>query len=195
MPTSQAKQDLPVVQLPDAAAWERWLEQHHADSDGVWLRFAKKAAPVNTVVHREALEVALCFGWIDGQAAPDDEHFYMVRFTPRRPRSKWSQLNRDKVERLIADGRMRPAGLAEVEAAKQDGRWQAAYEPQSRATVPEDFQQALEVNPGAKAFFETLTGIRRYAFLYRIRDAKRPETRAKRIKQFVELLAEGRTLN
>jgi uncharacterized protein YdeI (YjbR/CyaY-like superfamily) len=187
--------DLPVLQLPDQAAWEEWLEENHARSDGVWLRFAKKASGHRTVVHREALEVALCFGWIDGQGAPQDESFYLVRFTPRRPRSKWSQNNRKNVERLIAEGKMRPAGLAQVQAAKEDGRWDAAYEPQSRATVPPDFQRALDENPKAKEFFETLKGVRRYAFLYRIQDAKRPETRARRIERFVALLAEGRTLN
>src|SRR5438105_3714669 len=112
MSPEQAKQGLPVLQLPDAAAWEQWLEQHHATSKGVWLRFAKKASPADTVVHAAALELALCYGWIDGQSAPDDEHFYMVRFTPRRPRSKWSQNNREKAKRLIAEGRMCSAGLA-----------------------------------------------------------------------------------
>jgi len=189
------KQDLPTLQVADRAAWEQWLEQNHATSPGVWLRFAKKGSPEKTVVHADALDVALCFGWIDGQGAPDNEHFYLVRFTPRRPRSKWSQNNREKVQQLIAEGRMRPAGLAAIEAAKQDGRWEAAYEPQSRATVPEDFQRALDANPKAKEFFETLKGVNRYAFLYRIQDAKRPETRAKRIERFVAMLAERQTLH
>ena len=189
------KQDLPTLQVADRAAWEQWLEQNHATSPGVWLRFAKKASPEKTVVHADALDVALCFGWIDGQGAPHNEHFYLVRFTPRRPRSNWSQNNREKVQQLIAEGRMRPAGLAAIEAAKQDGRWEAAYEPQSRATVPEDFQRALDANPKAKEFFATLKGVNRYAFLYRIQDAKRPETRAKRIERFVAMLAERQTLH
>jgi uncharacterized protein YdeI (YjbR/CyaY-like superfamily) len=188
-----AEQELPILEFPDQHAWERWLEDNHASARGVWLKFAKKAAPVKTVVHGEALEIALCFGWIDGQGKPHDEQFYLMRFTPRRPRSKWSQINREKATRLIAEKRMRPPGLAQVTAAQADGRWEAAYEPQSRATVPDDFQRALDENPAAKEFFETLKGTNRYAFLYRIRDAKKPETRAKRIAQFVEMLNERKT--
>lgn len=143
----------------------------------------------------EAVEGALCFGWIDGQIGRHDEHFYKQRFTRRRPRSKWSQLNRQRATELIAGGAMRPAGLEQVRLAKADGRWDAAYEPQSSATVPPDFAAALEAAPVAQKFFATLTGARRYAFLYRIQDAKRPEARARRIEKFVALLAEGKTLN
>jgi uncharacterized protein YdeI (YjbR/CyaY-like superfamily) len=160
----------------------------------VWLKVAKKAAPVTTVTHEEALEDALCFGWIDGQRDRFDEQFFLQRFTPRGPRSKWSEINRESAKRLIEDGRMHAAGQAQVTAAQEDGRWDAAYEPQSRATIPPDFEAALDQNPPAKTFFATLRGVSRYAFLYRISDAKRPETRAKRIEKFVELLARGEKL-
>jgi uncharacterized protein YdeI (YjbR/CyaY-like superfamily) len=193
-PHRHPKDDLPILQLADQRAWERWLEANHDSVAGVWLRTAKKSASQRTVTHPEALESALCFGWIDGQRIPHDESFFLQRFTPRKARSRWSQLNRDKAERLIAQRRMRPAGLSQVESAKADGRWQSAYEPQSRATVPEDFRQALERNPQAKAFFKTLRGQNRYAFLYRIQDARRPETRRKRIETFVTMLEAGRTL-
>jgi uncharacterized protein YdeI (YjbR/CyaY-like superfamily) len=187
-----ANDPLSLIEFPDAEAWARWLE-HNPESAGVWLKIAKKQAPASTVSHPEALETALCFGWIDGQRAPLDEHYWRQRFTPRKRRSKWSQINREKAERLIAEGRMRPSGQAQVTAAKQDGRWEAAYEPQGSATVPEDFQRELDRNPDAKAFFETLRGVNRYAFLYRIQDAKRPETRAKRIAKFVAMLNNSET--
>jgi len=190
----ETKNELPIVSFKQQRAWERWLERNYERHDGVWLKFAKKAAPVRTVTHAEALETALCFGWIDGQAARYDEHFMLIRFTPRRQRSKWSQINREKVEKLIALGRMRPPGLAQVEAAKADGRWDAAYPPQSSAPVPEDLQRALEEHPEAKAFFATLTGSTRYAFLYRLHHVADPERRAKRIVDCIQLLSEGNTL-
>ena len=189
------KPEAPILQFSDQQGWSKWLEENHAHSAGVWLKYAKKGSGIKTVVYAEALEEALCYGWIDGQVARLDQSFYLQRFTPRRPRSKWSQINRGHAERLIAQKRMKPAGLAQVKAAKQDGRWEAAYEPQSRATVPDDLQQALDQNPSAKAFFETLRGSNRYAILFRIQDAKRPETRARRIAQYVEMLAEHRTLH
>jgi uncharacterized protein YdeI (YjbR/CyaY-like superfamily) len=187
------KDDLPIIPFEDDLAWERWLEEHHAASSGVWIKTAKKKTGIATVTHAEALETAICFGWIDGQRHPYDDTYYLQRFTPRTPRSKWSQVNVKKAEALQAAGRMRPAGLAQIEAAKADGRWAAAYAPQSRATVPDDFQQALDANPTAKAFFETLKGANRYAFLYRIQSVKRPETRQRKIEQFVAMLAEHRT--
>jgi uncharacterized protein YdeI (YjbR/CyaY-like superfamily) len=187
------RDDLPILQFADPAAWRRWLDGEHDSARGVWLKIAKKASGIPTVTHAEALEEALCFGWIDGQRAPHDELYFLQRFTPRGPRSKWSQVNRQKATELIEQGRMTPAGLAKVEEAKADGRWDAAYEPQRTATVPEDFQRALDENPAAKEFFATLTGARRYSFLYRIADAKRPETRARRIVEFVAMLAERRT--
>jgi uncharacterized protein YdeI (YjbR/CyaY-like superfamily) len=185
--------DLPILQFPDRHAWARWLEDEHGASPGVWLKIAKKASGIATVTHPEALEEAICYGWIDGQRAPHDEVFYLQRFTPRGPRSKWSQINRDKATKLVEQGRMKPAGLAQMEAAKRDGRWEAAYPPQSKQAIPEDFQRALEQNPAAYDFFKTLRGTRRYSFIYRIADAKRPETRARRIREFVAMLAERRT--
>ncbi len=187
-------QDLPVLQFPDQAAWERWLHENHAAVAGVWMRFAKKGAPVSTVNYAQALDVALCYGWIDGQVARLDEHFYLQRFTPRTARSKWSQINVRKATDLISQGRMRSAGSAQIEAARADGRWEGAYPPASEAEVPEDLQRALDEHPEAGRFFETLTGSRRYAFLYRLHDLKRAETRAKRIASYIELLSEGRTL-
>ncbi|MBV9001100.1 MAG: YdeI/OmpD-associated family protein [Solirubrobacterales bacterium] len=189
------RDDLPIHEFDDRTAWKRWLEEQHGSSPGVWLKIARKASGIPTVTHPEALEEALCYGWIDGQRAPHDDTFFLQRFTPRRARSRWSQINRSKAIELIELGRMAPAGLAQVEAAKADGRWEAAYAPQSSRTVPEDFQKALDENPAAKEFFATLRGVRRYAFIYRIGDAKRPETRARRIREYVAMLAEGRTLN
>jgi uncharacterized protein YdeI (YjbR/CyaY-like superfamily) len=187
------RDDLPILEFADRTAWQAWLQERHGSSPGVWLKIARKKTGIATVTHAEALEEALCYGWIDGQRAPHDGSFFLQRFTPRRPRSKWSQINRDKAITLIDEGRMKPAGLAQVDAAKHDGRWEAAYPPQSRLTVPEDFQRALDENPAAGAFFATLRGVRRYSFIYRITDAKRPETRARRIREFVAMLAEGRT--
>jgi uncharacterized protein YdeI (YjbR/CyaY-like superfamily) len=191
----QSPTDLPLIEFPDRQGWQAWLECNHLSSPGLWLKLAKKGAPCATVTQAEAIEEALCFGWIDGQVGRVDESFYRQRFTARKPRSKWSQINRRKAIELIDGGLMRPAGLDQVRRAQADGRWDAAYEPQATATVPPDFAGALAANPGAEAFFATLTGARRYAFLYRIADAKRTETRARRIATFVAVLAEGRTLN
>jgi uncharacterized protein YdeI (YjbR/CyaY-like superfamily) len=189
------KQGLPVLELAAAKEWEDWLAQHHGTAKGAWLRFAKKGVDVASVTYPEAVEVALCHGWIDGQAAGLDESFWLQRFTPRGPHSKWSQINCARAERLIESGRMQPSGLAAIEAARQDGRWDAAYAPPSTATVPPDLQAALDANPEAAAFFATLSGSNRYAVLYRIEDAKRPETRARRIQHFVEMLTRGQTLH
>ncbi len=193
MPGS-AKPELPIIQFDDTAAWERWLEAHHLEP-GVWLKIAKKRSGVRTVSHDEALEVAICFGWIDGQRRPLDGTFFLQRFTPRGVRSRWSQVNCGKAEALIAAGRMRDPGRAQIEAARADGRWDAAYEPQSRATVPDDFGRALDAEPPAREFFETLTGTRRYAFLYRLHNVKGEKARQRRIASYLELLREGRTLN
>jgi uncharacterized protein YdeI (YjbR/CyaY-like superfamily) len=189
------RDELPVLELEDRAAWERWLEAEHESSDGVWLKLARKNSGAITVSYVEALEEALRYGWIDAQKAPHDERFWLQRFTPRRPRSKWSQVNRRKASELIEQGRMRPAGLAEVRAAQRDGRWEAAYASPRAVTVPEDFQQALDANPAAREFFASLGSTHRYSFLYRINDAKRPETRARRIQDYVAMLAEGRTIH
>ena len=182
------------MELADRAAWERWLQANHASAAGVWLKLAKKGSPIPTVTQSEALEEAICFGWIDGQVNRYDEHFYLQRFTPRRPRSKWSLINRERAERLIAEGRMKPAGLREYEAAEADGRLADAYAPQSSATVPADFQTALDQHPRARDYFQTLTGSDRYAFLYRLHHVKDPGRRAERIRQYIDLLAERRTL-
>jgi uncharacterized protein YdeI (YjbR/CyaY-like superfamily) len=191
---------LEVLQIAHEPAWERWLDQHHGDSPGVWLKIAKKSAraggdPVTTVTHAQALEVAICHGWIDGQRRGLDDQFFLQRFTPRKPKSKWSQINCQKATELIEAGRMRQAGLAQVEAAKADGRWDAAYEPQAKATVPDDFQSELGRSPPAAEFFATLTGSRRYAFLYRLHHVKDPARRAKRIADYIDLLSQRRTLN
>lgn len=187
--------ELPILECEDRAAWERWLDAQHDSSPGVWLKIARKAAATSTVTYPEALEEALRYGWIDGQKAPHDASFWLQRFTPRGPRSRWSQVNRRKASELIEQGRMMPPGLAEVEAAQRDGRWEGAYASSRTATVPEDFQRALDENPAAKEFFATLGSTQRYSFLYRIADAKRPETRARRIREYVAMLAEGRTIH
>jgi uncharacterized protein YdeI (YjbR/CyaY-like superfamily) len=187
--------ELPILPLASTAAWEAWLDAEHARVAGVWLQIAKKDTGIATVTYAQALDVALCFGWIDGQKRGFDATWFLQRFTPRTARSRWSKINVGHAERLIAAGRMRPAGLAQVEAARADGRWVAAYEGQSSATVPPDLQAALDANPQAAAFFATLRGANRYAILYRVQDAKRPETRTRRIDRFVAMLARGETLH
>jgi uncharacterized protein YdeI (YjbR/CyaY-like superfamily) len=186
---------LEVLEFSDQPAWEAWLREHHADAAGVWLRIAKKSASVSTVAYPEVLDTAICHGWIDGQRKPLDETYFLQRFTPRGPRSKWSQVNREKALAMIEAGRMHSAGQAQVDAARADGRWEAAYEPQSRATVPDDFQRALDQNPRAREFFATLTGSRRYAFLYRLHNVRSPQRRAQRIADYIVRLSERRTLN
>ncbi len=190
-----SKSELPILELRSRLEWGDWLEENHGQASGVWLKFAKKGSGATTVTYAEAVEEALCYGWIDGQAARHDERYYLQRFTPRRPRSRWSQINCGRAERLIAQRQMKPAGLAQVKAAKDDGRWDAAYAPPSAAKVPQDLRRALDENREAKAFFETLNGANRYAILYRVQEAKRPETRARRIAEFVAMLAEHRTLH
>jgi uncharacterized protein YdeI (YjbR/CyaY-like superfamily) len=187
--------EAPILELRSRAAWEWWLVKHAADEQGAWLKFAKKGAAVVTVTYAEALEVALCHGWIDSQVRAFDETFYLQRFTPRRKRSKWSRANRDAATRLIEEGAMKREGMRQVELAQADGRWDAAYAGPATAVVPPDLDEALRANKAAKAFFATLTSQNRYAILYRIEDAKRPETRARRIAQFVEMLARGETFH
>jgi uncharacterized protein YdeI (YjbR/CyaY-like superfamily) len=188
-----AKAEQPVLFFATPDELGAWMDEHAEESDGIWLKFAKKASGIPSVVYADAVEIALCHGWIDGQVKRLDEHYYLQKFTPRRPRSKWSKLNREKAERLIAEGRMGPAGLREVERAREDGRWDEAYDSATTATVPDDFREALDAEPAAREFFESLGNTKRYAFLYRIRDAKRPDTRAKRIAEYVELLRVGKT--
>jgi uncharacterized protein YdeI (YjbR/CyaY-like superfamily) len=189
-----AGQDLPILELPDRAAWGSWLDTNHATSAGVWLRIAKKGSPNTTVTQADAIEEAICHGWIDGQVRRQDEHFFLQRFTTRRRRSRWSAVNRERARRLIDEGLMKPAGLAEYQAAETDGRLADAYAPQSKATVPEDFQAALREHPSANEFFETLRGAERYAFLYRLHHTKDPKRRAERIAHYIELLRRRKTL-
>jgi uncharacterized protein YdeI (YjbR/CyaY-like superfamily) len=187
--------DLPIMFFASQGDWETWLTDQDETSPGLWLKFAKKGADVSTVSYPDALEAALCFGWIDGQKRALDDAHWLQRFTPRRARSKWSRINRDKAQALIEAGRMRPAGLREVERAKADGRWEAAYAGQRTMEVPPDLAQALAGNEAALAFFGKLSSQNRYAVLFRIHDAKRPETRARRIATYVAMLADGETLH
>jgi uncharacterized protein YdeI (YjbR/CyaY-like superfamily) len=181
--------------LADAAGWRAWLRANHAGEPGVWLVLAKKGTTVPTrLTYGEALEEALCQGWIDGQVKRRDELTYRQRFTPRRARSTWSQRNVAIIERLLAEGRVRPAGLAAVERARADGRWESAYPGQRAIEVPTDFDAALAAEPRARAMFEILTAQNRYAVLHRLQSAKRPETRLRRIEQFVAMLARGETI-
>ena len=187
--------DQPTLAFPSADAFEAWLEEHHADSDGLWIKIAKKGTGIESVTRGGALDVALCFGWIDGQAKPIDETYYLQKFTPRRDRSKWSKINVGKVAELIERGAMRPAGHAEIERAKADGRWAAAYDPPRSMEVPPDLQAELDADPDAKAFFESLSSSNRYSILFRLHDAKKPETRARRLEKFVGQLKRGETIH
>jgi uncharacterized protein YdeI (YjbR/CyaY-like superfamily) len=188
------KAGLPIMAFPSREAWAAWLDEHHTDSTGVWLTLLKKGAGEAGVSYGDAVEVALCYGWIDGQAGKHNDRFWLQRFTPRRARSIWSRVNRDRALALIARGEMQPAGLREVERAQADGRWEAAYEPPSTMTVPDDLQTALASNPTAAEAFAALNSTNRYSILHRIQAAKRPETRARRIETFVAMLAEGKKL-
>lgn len=195
MTKKPAPAELAILTFATPAKFAAWLAKEHAKTPGVWLRLAKKAADETTVTYAEALDIALCWGWIDGHKKALDEVAWLQKFTPRGPRSIWSKINCGKAEALIATGSMRPPGLAAIALAKKDGRWDAAYVSQSRATVPDDLQQALDGDAKAKAFFATLSSANRYAILFRVATAKKAETRAKRIDQFVTMLAEGRTLH
>lgn len=182
---------LPILSFESQNAWEAWLDAHHADTPGVWLKIAKKATGTLSVSYAEVLESALCYGWIDGQKASLDDTHWLQKFTPRRAKSAWSRVNCEKATTLIAAGRMQPAGLRQVEQAQADGRWAAAYDSQSTIEVPADLQRELDAHPAAKAFFGTLDSRNRYAILYRIQTAKKAETRAARIEKFVAMLARG----
>jgi len=187
--------DLPVLHFASKQGLEAWLGENHVDAEGLWLKIAKKGSGVESVNYAEALELALCFGWIDSQKRGFDEAFFLQRFTPRRPRGKWSQINRAKAEELIAAGAMRSAGLAEVEAAKADGRWDAAYAGQRAATVPDDLRRELDRNKAASEFFAKLDSANRYAILYRLQEAKKPETRQKRLRKFLAMLERGEKIH
>ena len=190
VPKAGAKSpDAPPRLFKNQDAWESWLEKNHAKSTGLWLRLAKKDSGLQSISYAVALEVALCYGWIDGQKKPENDRTWLQRFVPRSRKSIWSRINREKVENLINNGRVKPAGLKAIEEAKNCGRWDAAYDSPSRSAVPDDFQAALTVNPRANEFFQTLDRANRYAILFRIQTAKKAETRARKIREFIAMLA------
>lgn len=193
--SSNSLPELPTLLFQRPKDWAAWLNKNQATSSGLWLRLAKKASGIKSVTYDEAVEVALCYGWIDGQKKSYDEKSWLQKFTPRGAKSIWSKINRAKAERLIESGQMKPAGLQAVESARQDGRWEAAYDSPSNATVPEDFQAALDRNAQAQVFFATLNKANRYAILFRVQTAKKAETRAKRIEQFISMLAKQEKLH
>ena len=186
--------DYETIRCESQAAWEEWLREHHEGADGVWIEIAKKGSGVASVTQAEAVEVALCYGWIDGQARRVDDSFFVQKFTPRRKRSIWSKVNVEKAGALIASGRMQPAGLREVERAKADGRWDAAYAPPSAKHVPDELQRELDANPAAAEAFAKLDSQNRYAMVHRVQTAKKPETRERRARKFAEMLVAGEKL-
>lgn len=192
---AKAKHDLPVIAFKSQQAWEVWLASQPADSNGLWLKLAKKSTGIASVSRQEAIDTALCHGWIDGQLDAFDDMFWLIRFAPRQSASKWSEKNRTRALELVKLKRMLPAGLREIDCAKKDGRWDAAYAPQSTAEVPDDLRAALSKNKAAKSFFETIDSANRFAILYRVHSAKKPETRTARIEKFVAMLAEGKTIH
>jgi len=187
--------DAPIRAFKDAAAWDAWLAKNQNTAEGIWMRIAKKASGTKSITYPEAVEIALCHGWIDGLKRPESETAWLQRFTPRRKKSIWSEINREKALALIASGRMKPAGLAEVERAKLDGRWEAAYASPKSATMPADFRKELDRHPKADAFFKTLSKANSYAIMWRIQTAKRAETRARRIQTYIEMLEKGETIH
>lgn len=194
-PKSTAKAELPELAFPDQQKWAAWLQKNHASSPGLWLKIAKKESGITSVTYPEALDEALCYGWIDGQKKGLDDSYWLQKFTPRGPRSIWSVINQEKVAKLIEAGRMQPAGLAAVERAKENGQWASAYHGSKRSTMPEDFQAELDQRPKAKEFFATINSANRYAILFRLQTAKKPETRTKRMQQFLEMLERGEMLH
>lgn len=186
---------IPIIAFASQAAWEAWLKQHVNQTEGVWIKFAKRGSGIPSVAYAEALDVALCYGWIDGQARPYESPYYLQKFTPRRAKSIWSKRNIAKVAALIAAGKMQPSGQAAIDAAKADGRWEQAYDSPANMKMPHDFQAALNKNPKAKAFFEQLNKTNTYAFLWRIQTAKKPETRQARIEKFITMLSDGKTFH
>jgi uncharacterized protein YdeI (YjbR/CyaY-like superfamily) len=187
--------DIPVALFDNQVQWRDWLEDNHQQAQGIWLKLAKKSSGVVSVSYAEALEEALCYGWIDSQKQGYDDNFWLQKFTPRGIKSIWSKVNVKSAEILIDSGRMKPAGLESVELAKHDGRWQAAYDSPATNTIPEDFQVALDKNPEAKRFFETLNKANTYAFCWRIQTAKKPETRKARIEKFIDMLSKNEKLH
>lgn len=191
----KAPDECPIVLCQDQPAWHNWLAEHHTEPTGIWLQIAKKAGGMQSVTYTEAVDEALCFGWIDGQKQSYDEQYFLQKFTPRRAKSIWSKVNVQKIAQLIEAGRMQPTGLAAVTAAQLDGRWERAYDSHSTSTVPPDFQTELDAHPNAKAFFATLNKTNIYSFLWRIQTAKKPETRQARIQKFIQMLEDGQTLH
>lgn len=185
------KDDLPIIIFKTAKEWEKWLNKNYSSSNGIWLQIYKKASGIPTITYPEAVIAALCYGWIDGVANKYDDASYLQRFTPRRSKSIWSKINVEKANRLIASGQMKPGGLKEIEAAKADGRWEAAYDSPANIEIPEDFLQALSKKPKAKKFFQTLNKTNTYSIAWRLQTAKKPETREKRMKVILEMLAKG----
>lgn len=185
----------PVRAFKTQSDFEQWLEKNHSRAEGVWIRFAKKSSGIKSISHPEALETALCFGWIDALRRPESDTTYLQRFVPRRPKSLWSQINRDKAVSLIESGRMRPSGHAEVERAKQDGRWEAAYPSPANATMSPEFEAELARHPKASAFFETISRVNRYAILWRLATAKTPEKRDQLTRKFIDMLEKGETIH
>jgi uncharacterized protein YdeI (YjbR/CyaY-like superfamily) len=192
---TKMKAGLPIIAFASAAAWEKWLSAQPRTCKGLWLKLAKKESGIASVSKQEAIDGALCHGWIDGQLDKFDDRFWLVRYTPRSRKSKWSKINQIRAQELIDQKRMKSAGLQEITQAKADGRWEAAYAPQSKAAVPDDLQTALDRNPRAKSFFSELDSANRYAILYRVHEAKKAETRAERIKKYVQMLAQGETIH
>ncbi|WEK42427.1 MAG: YdeI/OmpD-associated family protein [Candidatus Sphingomonas colombiensis] len=192
---TELRSGLPIVSFADQIALESWLAEQPSDSNGAWFRFRKKGSSLASITKAQAVDSAICYGWIDGQLDKYDAESWLIRFTPRRPRSKWSAVNRKRALELILAGRMRASGQLAIDNAKTDGRWEAAYAPASKAEVPLDLQNALDANPKAAAFFATLTGANRYAILYRIGAAKKAETRARKIGSFIDMLERGETVH
>lgn len=192
---TEKRAGLPVLTFADVEALDQWLEGQPENSPGLWIKIAKLRSGLRTVTKSEAIDAALCQGWIDGQLDKYDDQHWLVRFTPRKPRSKWSQVNRSRANELLEAGRIRQRGLAQIEAAKADGRWDAAYAPASKAEVPVDLQAALDESPEAAAFFATLTGANRYAILYRLGAVKKPEARAQKIAAFIAMLERHETVH
>lgn len=195
LPVTEQRGGLPVLDFRDGESFETWLDQQPANAAGAWLKLPKKSASMPGLTKAEAIDAALCYGWIDGQLDKYDDQYWLVRFTPRKARSKWSQVNKKRAIELLAEGRMRTSGIAQIDAAKTDDRWAAAYAPASSAEVPADLQDALAANPQAAKFFATLKGANRYAILYRIGSVKRPETRARKIAEYVAMLERGETIH
>jgi uncharacterized protein YdeI (YjbR/CyaY-like superfamily) len=189
------KDGQPIAQFKSQTDLERWLKKNHATSPGIWIQFAKKGSGVESITHDEAVEVALCYGWIDAQTASFDDIFWLQRLTRRSPKSKWSKINCQKATDLITRKKMKAPGLKQVELAKQDGRWQRAYESPGAIQVPDDLRKKLDENPKAREFFESLDSKNRYAILYRLHDAKKPETRIRRIEKFIAMLVEGKKIH